>query len=61
MSSVSGPHTATADNYGPIVNAVSWVFMVSTVLGVVARVATRIAVSRGFGLDDGFIFIALVI
>lgn len=47
-------------NPGSVVNIVSWFLLVATALAVIARMATKKAVSHKFTIDDAVVFAALV-
>jgi hypothetical protein len=50
----------TADNRGPIVVVVRYIFVSLTLLFTTIRVITFHTLKRGFGLDDAFLSIAAV-
>ena len=47
-------------NHGPVVAVVTWFMAVASVLWVLSRVGTKLAISRKIALEDYLIFIALV-
>ena len=50
----------TANNFGPVVNIVTWFLNATAVLFVVARFTTKIALNQRIRIDDGLLIIALV-
>lgn len=51
---------ATPDDYGPVINIVTWFLLVTTTLAVIARIATKVVISRRTDADDYVTFVALV-
>lgn len=47
-------------NHGPVVAVVTWFLTVASVLWVIIRVGTKLALSRKLATDDYLIIIALV-
>lgn len=60
MSSQRLQPVDTPSNHGPIVSVVTWFLLAATVLAVLARVVTKLFVSKRLTSDDLLIFIALV-
>ena len=61
MSSAQArPLLVSADDYSSVVSIIAWVFLVTTFLGVAARLSTRYAISRKLKTDDLLIVPALV-
>lgn len=50
-----------SDSRGPAVDIVTWYCMVVSVLTVLTRIATKMAIYRTLTIDDGFILAALVL
>ncbi|KAL8770841.1 MAG: hypothetical protein Q9209_003492 [Squamulea sp. 1 TL-2023] len=59
MSSPRPQPVDTPLNHGPIVGVMTWFLLAATVCAVIARVATKLAISRRFTSDDFLIFVAL--
>lgn len=59
-SAAARPLSVSTDNYSSLISIIAWVFLVTTFLGVVARLSTRVAISRRFKTDDLLIVVALV-
>jgi hypothetical protein len=49
-----------AQSRGPAILAIGWTFVAVSTLFVVARVYTRLRVTRNLGYDDGLVVIAVV-
>ncbi|KAI4234235.1 MAG: hypothetical protein LQ349_003911 [Xanthoria aureola] len=60
MSSPAPQQVDSPSNHGPIVGVMTWFLLAATVCAVIARVATKLAISRRFTSDDLLIFAALV-
>ena len=60
MSANSHYSIATPDDYGPVINIITWFLLVTTTLAVIARIATKLAISRRIDADDYVTFVALV-
>ncbi|KAL9000337.1 MAG: hypothetical protein Q9169_001054 [Polycauliona sp. 2 TL-2023] len=60
MSSPEPQQIDTPSNHGPIVGVMTWFFLAATVCAVIARIATKLAISRRLTNDDFLIFAALV-
>lgn len=60
MSSANAQPVDTPSNHGPIVGVVTWFLLAATVCAVIARILTKLAISRRFTCDDFLIFAALV-
>ncbi|KAI4282999.1 MAG: hypothetical protein L6R35_005268 [Caloplaca aegaea] len=56
---MSSQRVDSPSNHGPIVSIVTWFLLAATVLAVVARVTTKIAISKRLTSDDFLIFLAL--
>lgn len=52
--------TVTADNYGPAVSVVTWILMVSAVLGVLLKVGLGVSARVAIGSDDATLIFATV-
>lgn len=52
--------TVTADNYGPAVSVVTWILVVSAVLGVLLKVGLGISARVPIGSDDATLIFATV-
>ena len=50
----------TDDNYGPIINIVTWVLLVAMFLSVCAKVALKVITCRTFNTDDAVLVLAMV-
>ncbi|KAL8783596.1 MAG: hypothetical protein Q9213_004525 [Squamulea squamosa] len=59
MSSPQPQRVDTPSNHGPIVGVMTWFLLATTICAVIARVATKLAISRRFTSDDFLIFVAL--
>ena len=59
-SRAARPLLVSAGNYSSAISIIAWVLLVTTFLGVVARLSTRFAVSRKLRADDLLIVAALV-
>ncbi|KAL8802940.1 MAG: hypothetical protein Q9182_003490 [Xanthomendoza sp. 2 TL-2023] len=59
MSSPDAQPIDTPSNHGPIVGVMTWFLLAATVCAVIARVLTKLAISRRFSSDDFLIFAAL--
>ncbi|ORX91865.1 hypothetical protein BCR34DRAFT_271458 [Clohesyomyces aquaticus] len=46
--------------YGPFLNVITWVLLVTSGLAVLTRLVTKRALKRGIGVDDAFVVAALV-
>lgn len=60
MSSKDAQPIVTPNNYGPAVNVVTWFLGATTVLFVIARFTTKVALAQSIRVDDGLVFVALV-
>ena len=60
MSSPQSQLVDTPSNHGPIVGVMTWFLLAATVCAVIARVVTKLAISRRFTSDDFLIIAALV-
>ncbi|KAL8695664.1 MAG: hypothetical protein Q9224_003251 [Gallowayella concinna] len=61
MSSPDAQPTDTPLNHGPVVGVMTWFLLAATVCAVIARVLTKLAISRRFSTDDFLIFAALAL
>lgn len=52
--------TVTADNYGPAVSVITWILMVSAVLGVLLKVGLGVVARVLIGSDDATLIFATV-
>lgn len=52
--------TVTTDNYGPAVSVITWILVVSAVLGVLLKVGLGVAARVAIGLDDATLIFAMV-
>lgn len=52
--------TVTADNYGPAVSVVTWILVVSAVLGVLLKVGLGISARVPIASDDATLIFATV-
>lgn len=52
--------TVTADNYGPAVSVITWILIVSTVLGVLLKVGLGVNARVPIGSDDATLIFATV-
>ncbi|KAI4267971.1 MAG: hypothetical protein L6R38_008012 [Xanthoria sp. 2 TBL-2021] len=59
MSSPASQQVDSPSNHGPIVGVMTWFLLAATVCAVIARVATKLAISKRFTSDDFLIFAAL--
>lgn len=59
LLSTMSSNQATIDNLGPALNVVTWFLVTTAVLAVVARVATKLILSK-LNWDDYITFVALV-
>ncbi|KAL8668431.1 MAG: hypothetical protein Q9168_006937 [Polycauliona sp. 1 TL-2023] len=59
MSSSRPQQLNTPSNHGPVVGVMTWFLLAATVCAVIARIATKLAISRRFTSDDFLIFAAL--
>ncbi|KAL8726982.1 MAG: hypothetical protein Q9166_006345 [cf. Caloplaca sp. 2 TL-2023] len=59
MSSPDSQPVNTPSNHGPIVGVMTWFLLAATVCAVIARILTKLAISRRFTSDDCLIFAAL--
>lgn len=50
----------TSNNHGPVVNVITWFLLVASVLCVITRFVTKLAISRRLASDDVLILVALV-
>ena len=50
----------THDNYGPIINIVTWILLVAMFLSVCAKVALKVVTCRTFNTDDAVLVLAMV-
>ncbi|KAL8897668.1 MAG: hypothetical protein Q9207_007098 [Kuettlingeria erythrocarpa] len=50
--------TISGDNYGPVVNVITWFLLVATIITVITRTAMRWALTRKVHLDDAVILAA---
>lgn len=60
MSTNDGYPRASPDDYRPVINIITWFLLVTTTLAVIARIATKLAISRRTDADDYVTFVALV-
>lgn len=60
-SAAARPLLVSTDNYSSLISIIAWVFLVTTFLGVVARLSTRVAIARRFKTDDLLIVVALTL
>lgn len=60
LTNTDGPRWDTSDNHGPLVNVLTWFFVVMAFFSVLARVATRFAVVRQIRWDDATLMFAMV-
>ncbi|KAI4272577.1 MAG: hypothetical protein LQ337_005209 [Flavoplaca oasis] len=58
---MSSQQVVTTSNRGPIVGVMTWFVLAATVCAVIARVATKLAISRRCTSDDFLIFAALAL
>ncbi|KAL8968192.1 MAG: hypothetical protein Q9197_005013 [Variospora fuerteventurae] len=56
---MSSQRVDSPSNHGPIVSILTWFLLAATVLAVVARVTTKMAISKRLTNDDFLIFLAL--
>ncbi|KAL8857575.1 MAG: hypothetical protein Q9178_005903 [Gyalolechia marmorata] len=61
MSSPQPQAVDTPSNHGPIVGVMTWFLLAATVCAVIARVVTKLAISRRFTSDDFLIIAALAL
>ncbi|KAL9118548.1 MAG: hypothetical protein Q9187_004904 [Circinaria calcarea] len=59
MSTSNRHPKATPDDYGPVINIITWFLLVTTTLAVIVRIATKLAISRRTDADDYVTFVAL--
>lgn len=52
--------TVTADNYGPAVSVVTWILVVSAVLGVLLKVGLGLGARVAMGSDDATLIFSTV-
>lgn len=52
--------TVTAGNYGPAVSVITWILMVSAVLGVLLKVGLGVTARVAIGSDDATLIFATV-
>lgn len=52
--------TVTADNYGPAVSVITWILIVSAVLGVLLKVGLGVSARVAIGSDDATLIVATV-
>lgn len=57
---MSSQHVDSPHNHEAIISVVTWFLAVSTILSVITRMATKLAISRRVNGDDAVIFGALV-
>jgi heme/copper-type cytochrome/quinol oxidase subunit 1 len=48
------------DNFGPYVNVVTWILLITSTLAVLTRLITKRALRRRIDVDDAFVIAALV-
>lgn len=61
MTAVVVPRaTVTVDNYGPAVSVITWILMVSAVLGVLLKIGLGVSASVPIGSDDATLIFATV-
>lgn len=51
----------TADNYSPIVSVITWILLVSMILGVVLQVMLKVLTLRKWDTSDQVLCVAMVI
>ena len=47
-------------DFGPYINVVTWVLLITSALAVLTRLVTKRALRRNLDIDDGFVLLALV-
>lgn len=60
LTTTDAPHWNGEDNHGPLVSLLTWFFVITAFLAVLARVLTRLHVIRKLRWDDGSIMAAMV-
>ena len=60
MSTLESQWNAAEENYGPAINVTAWFLLVISVLAVIARSSTKLAVFRKLDMDDWVISAAVV-
>ena len=60
LTTTDAPWWDSPDNHAPVVSVITWFLIITSLLAVLARIATRFAVIRGLRLDDVVILLALV-
>jgi hypothetical protein len=50
----------SASNYSPVVQILSWFFLAFGVLGLIARIATKLAITRRINPDDYILCVSMV-
>ena len=60
LTAADAPLWDSPEHHGPVVSVVTWMFIVTVVLGVTARTVTRYAIIRTLRWDDFVIIGALV-
>ena len=60
MSSTAAQPIVTADNFGPIVNVITWFLGSTAVLFVIARLATKLVLAQSIRIDDGLLVTSLI-
>ena len=60
MSSIAAQPIVTANDFGPVVNVITWFLGSTTLLFVVARLATKLVLAQSIRLDDGLLVTSLI-
>ena len=60
LTATDAPHWDTPENHGPLVNYLTWFFIISASISVLTRVLMRYAVVREIRWDDASIMFATV-
>lgn len=60
LTVTDAPHWNTSENHGPLVNYLTWFFIISAFLAVSTRIYIRYAAVRQVRWDDAAIVVAMV-
>ena len=60
MSSTATQPIVTANNFGPVVNVITWFLGSTAVLFVIARLATKLVLAQSIRIDDGLLVTSLI-
>ncbi|KAF2188668.1 hypothetical protein K469DRAFT_565441 [Zopfia rhizophila CBS 207.26] len=53
-------HPGSAHDFGPFINVITWILLITSGLAVLTRLVTKMALRRRTDVDDGFVVAALI-